>query len=88
MGLLVCMLLGMFTGWVVAALKEVDEGIFAKMGLGLIGGLLGGVVASLFSDSAAMGHVTLLGSIAGIVGAFALLGITSRLAGSTDSSAA
>jgi uncharacterized membrane protein YeaQ/YmgE (transglycosylase-associated protein family) len=78
------MVAGIFTGWLVAAVQEVDEGVLSRMGVGLLGGLAGGITASVFSNSATMGHITLIGVVCSIVGALILLGLTSRLASTTD----
>lgn len=80
MGLIVCMILGIVTGWLVGAIQEVDEGMFARMGIGMLGGIIGNLVAGLISKSAlsSMINITWLNAVLSIVGAFVFLGVAQK----------
>jgi len=47
-------LIGLFVGWLVAAFLEFDEGMFAHMGLGAIGALIGAFVEHFLERDMAM----------------------------------
>ncbi len=49
MGVLIFVAIGLFIGWLVAAILEFDEGIFAHMGLGAIGALFGAFLVVILS---------------------------------------
>ncbi len=80
MGLVICLVVGMFAGWLVAAIQEVDEGILARMGIGLLGGLIGNLSVGVI-DNAAMAGMTdfsWISALFSVVGAFMLLGLASK----------
>jgi len=82
MGLIVCVLVGIFVGWLVAALQQVDEGMLSRMGMGAIGGLLGGVaMVFILENGDAMRDISLPAIAASILGALLLLGIFSSIHG-------
>lgn len=47
MGLLLVVFLGAFTGWLAAAIEEVDEGVLLRIGIGIVGSVLGSLIAAL-----------------------------------------
>jgi uncharacterized membrane protein YeaQ/YmgE (transglycosylase-associated protein family) len=71
MGLFLIILLGLFVGWLVAAVLELDEGILASMALGVAGALAGGVLLQLTGkDPASMLSLNWGGLLCATVGAF------------------
>jgi uncharacterized membrane protein YeaQ/YmgE (transglycosylase-associated protein family) len=57
MSLFALIFLGAFIGWIVAATFERDEGMFNSMLLGIVGAIIGGVIATFVTSS---GHQLLM----------------------------
>jgi uncharacterized membrane protein YeaQ/YmgE (transglycosylase-associated protein family) len=58
MSLLLYVAIGLFIGWISAAVAEVDEGIFARMGIGVLGAFLGVALSTLFIYGETMTHLS------------------------------
>jgi uncharacterized membrane protein YeaQ/YmgE (transglycosylase-associated protein family) len=70
--------IGAFIGWLVAAVLEFDEGIFAHMLLGAMGAFLGSLVPQLTSDRAMLALTW--GTIAWcVIGALFVTGIATAV---------
>jgi uncharacterized membrane protein YeaQ/YmgE (transglycosylase-associated protein family) len=78
MGLIVCVVIGLFIGWLSAAADEVDKGIFARMGIGALGAMVGIALVTLFVNDLAMMYSSWLDVFASIVGAIAVLSLAKR----------
>lgn len=77
MGLLLLVLLGGFIGWLAAAIKEVDEGIFIRIGLGMAGALIAVIAWYLVGQSASLHNITRVNLLVSTLGAVILVSIKS-----------
>ncbi|HWT55821.1 MAG TPA: hypothetical protein VN031_02185 [Candidatus Microsaccharimonas sp.] len=66
-------------GWLGAAIAEVDEGVFARMGVGIAGAFLGGLLLFVLTGQDPLSSLGWLGSLLGIIGAAVLLNIFGHL---------
>jgi uncharacterized membrane protein YeaQ/YmgE (transglycosylase-associated protein family) len=48
MGILITLLIGGFIGWLAASLMGRSEGVFASIGIGIVGAIIGNVLSHLF----------------------------------------
>lgn len=71
MSYMVILVIGLFIGWLVAAMLELDEGVFANMALGAIGATIGSLVPRLFMGQ----HGSLVYMVWSVLGAFCLTGV-------------
>lgn len=69
MGLVIGMVLGAFIGWLLAAVEELDEGILARLGVGLLGGVIGSFAAGMLAHESVwkLGWLSVVFSIAGAI---------------------
>ena len=85
MGQIFCLIIGGFAGFIAEKIMKSDMGIFANVGLGILGAFLAGIVFSLVGVQFA-GPVGYL--ISGVVGACALIfinrGIKGRRSGDVE----
>ena len=81
MGLVLFVIGGAFVGWLAAAIEEVDEGVLARMGLGVLGAMLGGTLLAVVGGSTAFTQATWAGVIVAVVGAALLLGVVNLSVG-------
>lgn len=78
MGLLFCIIIGGFAGFIAEKIMKSDMGVFANIGLGVLGAFLAGIVFSMVGVQFA-GPVGYL--ISGIAGACALIFINRGIKG-------
>lgn len=75
MGLVLFVVCGAFVGWLAAAVEEVDEGVLARMGIGILGAVLSGVLLVVVEGNRAITDLTWVGVFVGLIGATTLLGL-------------
>ena len=71
-------LIGAFIGWLAAAIEEVDEGVFARIGIGMVGAMVGVLIAALFDVNSTMTNFSWTGVLFSVVGAVLLVGVVNR----------
>jgi hypothetical protein len=67
-----------------AAIQEVDEGIFARMGIGALAGVAGVLITSIFLGTQAIAHVTLFAALATTLSVIVLVGLSHQKLGYED----
>ncbi|MGH7240905.1 MAG: GlsB/YeaQ/YmgE family stress response membrane protein [Candidatus Saccharimonadales bacterium] len=80
MGVLFLVVLGIVVGWLGAAIAEVDEGVFARMGVGIVGAFLGGLLMFVLTGKDPIFATSWLELLFGIIGAAVMLNIVGHLA--------
>lgn len=75
MGLVLFVVVGAFTGWLTAAIEEVDAGIFARIGIGSIGALFGAILLIIFSGRPAVTEPSWINVLAGTIAAVVFLSL-------------
>jgi len=77
-GLIVCVIVGLFIGWLSAAIDDIDEGIFARMGVGALGAILGLALVTMFFDGEAASHLTALDVLASLLATITMITLVKR----------
>lgn len=75
MSLLSVIVVGLIAGWLASMIMKGKQSLWAYLGLGVVGGILGGWISSLFLGVNLMSGINLTSILVGLVGAIIVIAL-------------